>query len=207
VRGGFYFFVRDRERTGRGAAATADFLFVREFFYGSMFRHNADGAFNIPYGGTSYNAKRFLDRVDRMRAPETRAALGRAAFSCGDFEPFLAGLALGAEDLVFADPPYDSDFKSYGPAAFGEADHRRLAKSLGALACPWLLVIKETELVRATYLSKAMQRAGARQVHAFGKKYGYNVRGRNERATRHVAIANYEPPRGAPLASARSAAR
>lgn len=199
VRAGFYTFVRSRESAAKGtsARATADFLFVREFCYGSMFRHNAEGGFNIPYGGRSYNRKRFLDRWDQLRSEGTRAALARATFSCGDFEPFLDGLRsrLGPGDLVFADPPYDSDFRSYGPDAFGPADHERLAASLARLPCPWLLVIKETDFVRATYLSPASRAAGARELHVFDKEYGYNVRGRNRRATRHVLISNYDPPR------------
>jgi DNA adenine methylase len=187
VRAGFYTFVRDRERTATGAAGAADFLFLREFCYGSMFRHNADGAFNIPYGGISYNRKSLLTRLDQYRSEATRAALARATFSCEDFEPFLGRLqrTLGPEDFVFADPPYDSEFRSYGPVAFGREDHRRLAVALSRLPCPWMLVIKETDFVRETYLAR-----GARERHAFGKKYGYNVRGRNERETRHVVIGN-----------------
>jgi DNA adenine methylase len=206
VRAGFYTFVRDRENAARHAAepsaeATADFLFVREFCYGSMFRHNADGAFNIPYGGNTYNRKSLRPRLAQFRSPATVAALARAEFRSQDFEPFLAGLrgALGPADLVFADPPYDSDFRSYGPDAFGPEDHRRLAESLAALPCRWLLVIKETDFVRANYLAPERTSRGAlapaREVHAFGKRYGYNVRGRNERATRHLVVANYDPPR------------
>ena len=185
--------IRGREPTSRGARACADFLFVRDYCYGSMFRHNASGEFNIPYGGTSYNGKRFLDRFDQIVAPTTQVALARATFTCGDFAPFLERIAksFGTQDFVFADPPYDSDFKSYGPVAFSQDDHRRLAKALAGLPCPWLLVIKETDFVRDTYLSATTRRRGAREVRSFGKTYGYNVRGRNERAVRHLAIGNY----------------
>ncbi|MCE9634092.1 MAG: DNA adenine methylase [Planctomycetes bacterium] len=198
VRAGFYTFVRQREgaAAGSGPQATADFLFVREFCYGSMFRHNADGVFNIPYGGTSYNAKSLLARHDQYRAPSTLAALARATFSSGDFEPFLDRLRprLGPADFVFADPPYDSDFSSYGPDAFTQNDHARLAASLASLPCRWMLVIKETDFVRATYLGPAATSAGAREVHSFGKEYGYNVRGRNDRSARHLVITNYAAP-------------
>lgn len=197
VRAGFYMFVREREGRAAAAAPTAesvaDFLFLREFCYGSMFRFNADGGFNIPYGGITYNRKSLLARAEQFRSDDTRAALARATFSCGDFEPFLERLRPGmsAEDFVFADPPYDSDFKSYGTDAFTQDDHRRLAAALGRLPCPWMLVIQETDFVRATYLAAR----GAREAHAFGKTYGYNVRGRNERAARHLVVTNYAPPR------------
>lgn len=35
----------------------ANFYFIREYCYGSMFRYNSKGEFNIPYGGMSYNKK------------------------------------------------------------------------------------------------------------------------------------------------------
>jgi DNA adenine methylase len=185
VRAGFYTLVRASEPTATGAAAAARFLFVREYCYGSMFRVNAQGEFNIPYGGASYNDKSFRSRAAQLRARATSAALARATLSCGDFEPFLDGLhaELGPRDLVFADPPYDSDFSTYGRHAFALADHVRLAAALHRLPCPWVLVVKDTPDVRRTYLT-----GGARLVHEFGKQYGYNVRGRNDRATRHLVV-------------------
>lgn len=184
VRAAFYTRVRAEERTARGARAAACFLFVREYCYGSMFRSNAEGAFNIPYGGRSYNRKSFLGRVRQLRAVATRRALARATFSALDFEEFLARRApsLGSSDFVFADPPYDSDFSTYGDNAFSLADHERLAAALARLPCRWLLVIKETPEVARIYSS-------ARRLGAFGKTYGYNVRGRNERDARHLLLA------------------
>jgi DNA adenine methylase len=110
LRAGYYTRVRERERTGEGAQAAADFWFVREYCYGAMFRLNARGEFNIPYGGASYNRKSFLDRREQATSRVTREALERATFTCGDFEEFLDGAAadLGPDDFVFVDPPYHS---------------------------------------------------------------------------------------------------
>ena len=186
VRSAFYFRVRAEERTATGARAAACFLFVRDFCYGSMFRSNAQGEFNIPYGGTSYNAKSFLARLEQLRSPRTRQSLARAEFFSLDFEEFLAARAasLTADDLVFCDPPYDSDFSTYGEHAFSLTDHARLAKTLLALRASWLLVIKETPEVHALYADDLKR-------GTFGKTYGYNVRGRNDRAARHLVVANY----------------
>jgi DNA adenine methylase len=188
VRSAFYFRVRTEERTATGARAAACFLFVRDFCYGSMFRSNAQGEFNIPYGGTTYNGKSFLARLEQLRSPRTRQALARAEFFSLDFGEFLVSRAasLTSEDLVFCDPPYDSDFSTYGGHAFSLDDHARLAKTLLALRAPWLLVIKETAEVHALYPDELKR-------GTFGKTYGYNVRGRNDRAARHLVIANYAP--------------
>ena len=187
LRAGYYTLVRQAERAARGAVATADFLFVREYCYGSMFRRNAAGEFNIPYGGTTYNGKSFLARVEQLRSDTVVQALVRATFSCSDFEEFLAARAcdLGPQDFVFVDPPYDSDFSTYGDHAFSAQDHERLAAALGRLATPWLLVIKDTPQVRRIYGS-------SRALGSFGKKYGYNVRGRNERSVRHLLLGNQD---------------
>lgn len=36
---------------------TAFFIFLRFYAYSGMFRYNAKGEFNVPYGGMSYNKK------------------------------------------------------------------------------------------------------------------------------------------------------
>jgi DNA adenine methylase len=186
VRAAFYTRVRAEERTASGARAAACFLFVRDFCYGSMFRSNDKGEFNIPYGGTSYNSKSFLARLEQLRSPRTRQAFARAEFFSLDFEEFLDSRrpSLAADDLVFADPPYDSDFSTYGDHEFGLADQERLARSLVSLPCRWLLVIRETPDIHRLY-PDALKRG------SFGKQYGYNVRGRNDRAARHLVVANY----------------
>jgi DNA adenine methylase len=186
VRAAFYTRVRAEERSASGARATACFLFVRDFCYGSMFRSNADGEFNIPYGGRSYNAKSFLARLEQLRSPRTRQTFARAEFFSLDFEEFLDAQrrSLGADDLVFVDPPYDSDFSTYGDNAFGIADQERLAAALARLPCRWLVVIQETPEIHRIYDDSTKR-------GSFGKTYGYNVRGRNDRAARHLVVANY----------------
>lgn len=193
VRAAYYTLVRERERSTAGAAGTADFLFVRDYCYGSMFRTNSKGEFNIPYGGRSYNAKPFLRRVAQLADPDLRASLEIARFTCLDFEEHLRGLAgtLDRRDLVFLDPPYDSDFSTYGGHRFDLAEHERLASVVAGLEARWLLVIKDTEDVQRIYVRGAPGAAGARVLKSFGKQYGYNVRGRNDRATQHLLIANY----------------
>jgi DNA adenine methylase len=186
VRAAFYTRVRFEERTAVGARATACFLFVRDFCYGSMFRNNAAGEFNIPYGGRSYNGKSFLARLEQLRAPRARQTFARATFFSLDFEEFLEAQrpSLAADDLVFVDPPYDSDFSTYGDNAFGIADQERLAAALARLPCRWLVIIQETPEIHRIHADEFKR-------GAFGKTYGYNVRGRNERAARHLVVANY----------------
>ena len=125
--------------------------------------------------------------------------LRRATFHEGDFEVFLEGLAPRLEwrDFVFLEPPYDSDFSTYGTNLFTVADHERLAAAMVRSPARWLLVIKATPDVERIYVEGAPRGAGGRVAARFGKQYGYNVRGRNVRNVRHVILTNYETP-GAP---------
>ena len=189
--GGFYLYFR--EVFNRIAAGTipasdaqraANFFFVREYCYGSMFRYNARGEFNIPYGGMSYNRKGFQTKIDRIFSPEIRALFAGTQIACGDFAPFLENANLTDRDFLFLDPPYDSDFSDYEGKAFSREDQRRLAEALGRTRARFLLVIKNTDFIHSLYADRF-------HILSFDKTYAYNVRSRNDRSAEHLIIANY----------------
>ncbi|MBO7377639.1 MAG: DNA adenine methylase, partial [Clostridia bacterium] len=72
-----YLFVSDEYKT-------AVFFFVREFCYGSMFRYNKSGEFNVPYGGIAYNGKDFGKKAEALFLPETRRILSSARITSTD---------------------------------------------------------------------------------------------------------------------------
>ena len=188
LQAGYYTAVRDRIARDHSPIGRARFFFLRQLCYGSMFRYGPDGRFNIPYGGISYNRVSLAERVERLFSDEVRGLLGRAAISCADFEDHLRGNwdLLGDDAFVFLDPPYDTEFSNYANRGFGRPEQERLAALFFELPCPALLVIQRTEFVEGLY-------EGARFRKSYGKTYGYNVRGRNERQTTHLLIGNYEP--------------
>ena len=162
----------------------ANFYFIREYCYGSMFRYNARGEFNIPYGGMSYNRKGFQTKIDRIFSPEIRALFAGTQIACGDFAPFLENANLTDRDFLFLDPPYDSDFSDYEGKAFSREDQRRLAEALGRTRARFLLVIKNTDFIHSLYADRF-------HILSFDKTYAYNVRSRNDRSAEHLIIANY----------------
>ena len=191
--GGFYLYFRSvfndlsLGRLHRDEAyRAANFYFIREYCYGSMFRYNAAGEFNIPYGGRSYSRKDFRAKIDRIFSRETAAVLAGADLSCGDFEPFLQGLDLTEEDFLFLDPPYDTDFSDYEGRDFAQADQRRLAGFLRHTRANFLLVIKNTDFIRELYEKEFV-------IRPFEKKYTYNMRRRNDRRVEHLIISNFLP--------------
>lgn len=162
----------------------AIFYFVREFCYGSMFRYNKSGEFNIPYGGIAYNRKDFRKKIDLIFSEETQIYFKDTEIYCCDFEKILDEVREG--DFIFLDPPYDTDFSDYENRSFAEVDQRRLARRLHDTKAKFLLIIKNTPLISELY-----QNNGYR-VYAFDNKYSYCVKGRNDRNAVHLIVTNYD---------------
>ena len=162
----------------------ANFFFIRENCYGSMFRYNRDGEFNIPYGGMSYNNKDFAGKVDAVFHPDTARLFSRTQIYCRDFEEFLEQVKPNRNDFMFLDPPYDSEFSDYEGNAFTKLDQARLAVALSKTKAKFLLIIKNTPFIENLY-------GQGFYVQKFDKQYTYNVRSRNDRKAEHLIVTNY----------------
>lgn len=192
LKSGFYLFFRSlMNRTFTGdltlspAKSAANWYFVREFCYASMFRYNAKGEFNIPYGGIAYNRKNFRQKADLIFNPSTQQLFEHTEIFNEDFEALLSSIKLTSTDFIFLDPPYDSEFSEYDQNAFTQGDQQRLANFLIHCPAKWMVVIKETAFIRDIYTHSKVK------IVTFGKKYTYNVRGRNDRSVTHLIITNY----------------
>ncbi|MCM1181795.1 MAG: DNA adenine methylase [Roseburia sp.] len=161
----------------------ANFCFIREYCYGSMFRYNARGEFNIPYGGMSYNTKNFKSKIDNMFNENVRGIFANTEIYCADFETFMGEARLTANDFMFLDPPYDTDFSDYEGRDFTKRDQERLARVLTETAAQFILVIKNTDFIYSLYKDKF-------NILSFDNRYAYNMRSRNERNVKHLLITN-----------------
>ncbi len=188
---GYYMYFRDvfndinlgRIETPSPQYRAANFYFMREYCYGSMFRYNAKGEFNIPYGGISYNAKNFKTKIDNMFNKEVETIFKNTDIHCSDFEEFFKNLEITANDFMFLDPPYDTNFSDYEGKDFTKLDQERLAYSLKNTQAQFILVIKNTEFIYNLYKDKF-------KILSFDNQYTYNVRSRNERNVEHLLITN-----------------
>jgi DNA adenine methylase len=165
--------------------AAANWYFVREFCYGSMFRYNAKGEFNIPYGGISYNRKNFKQKVEKIFSVDIGNLFKEVEIYNLDFEEFLAKISFAPTDFIFLDPPYDSEFSAYDQSEFSRQDQKRLADLLLNLEAKWMVVIKETPFIQEIYTDPKVK------MKVFYKNYTYNIRGRNDRRVKHLIITNY----------------
>jgi DNA adenine methylase len=184
--------IRGRYNEARLAAVddalrTADFFFLREFAYAAMFRFNARGEFNVPYGGVTYNRKSLAGKAEVLFGAPVRARMANTDLRSADFEPFLAEAGPTAEDFVFVDPPYDSEFSAYDDRPFTASDQRRLRDALALLPARVMLVIKDTPGIRALYASEPWH------VIEADKTYSWTIKSRNNRAATHLIITSYVP--------------
>ncbi len=190
VRAAFYMAIRNRYNKARiknsnSKERTADFFFLREYCYASMFRFNSKGEFNIPYGGISYNRKNFSSKISKLFGSNMRDRLSNTKFYCTDFEEFLDSLELTEFDFIFVDPPYDSDFTDYDGREFRNNDQERLASYLDNLVSKVMVVIGDTELIRTLYKSPKWK------IQEDDMQYKWNIKSRNEREKTHLTITNY----------------
>lgn len=190
---GYYMYFRDvynainlnRIDTPSIQYRAANFYFIREYCYGSMFRYNAKGEFNIPYGGMSYNNKNFKSKIDSMFNKEVETVFKNTDIHCSDFEAFLYDANLNDNDFMFLDPPYDTEFSDYEGKGFTKKDQERLANSLKNTPASFILIIKNTDFIYDLYKDN-----DAFSILTFDNRYTYNVRSRNDRNVEHLIITN-----------------
>lgn len=161
----------------------ANFYFIREYCYGSMFRYNSKGEFNIPYGGMSYNRKDFKGKIDNIFNADVKELFSGTKISCSDFADFIAAHDLVETDFMFLDPPYDTNFSDYEGKDFTKNDQARLAEVLRNTKAKFILIIKNTDFIYSLYEKDF-------NILCFDKTYTYNVRSRNERNVEHLIITN-----------------
>src|ERR1051326_7547974 len=163
--------------------AAAIFFFVRENAYASMFRYNRRGEFNVPYGGISYNRKDVARKIAFMRSPDLYEYLRNTVIEQMDFEQFLLCYPPRARDLIFLDPPYDSEFSTYARNTFDIRDKQRLAHYLlHECRAQFMLVIKRTQAIYDLYRQPGIF------IRSFDKKYMVSFQDRNNREAEHLII-------------------
>ncbi len=167
---------------------TACYYFLREYCYSSMFRFSSNGTFNVPYGGMSYNEKYLDEKIAYITSAEMVAKMRNAILGNMDFEAFMNGLALGPNDFVFLDPPYDSDFSTYDQNPFDRNEQIRLQAYLSHTPAQWMLIIKKTDFIRDLYANF--------NVFEYDMNYVVSFKNRNDKEVKHLLITNYPLPGG-----------
>lgn len=184
LRAGVYYFFRDavnRKITCDEIELIAFFYFTRELCFGSMFRKNAKGLFNIPYGGLSYNRKKFTQKIGRLFSPKVFSLLSRSEILTLDFRETLN--IADQNSFVFLDPPYLSNFSEYDGTPFSKNDHLQLKSYLESFKGHFLLIVGgETNKIFADLPHFKIQ---------FKSRYTYTARNRNHRETEYLVVSSF----------------
>jgi DNA adenine methylase len=97
------------------------FVYLNKTGFNGMYRENAKGEYNIPFG--KQNAPMVCNRTAISNLTNF-LSLPNVTVKCGDYletEPLVQ-----RGDFVYMDPPYYGTFTGYNKDEFGEAEQRRL---------------------------------------------------------------------------------
>ncbi len=126
---------------GAGSAeAAALFYYLNRTCYNGLCRFNSSGLFNVPFGRYKrINYKRDFSSY--------HCILSEWEFSTGDFER----VSLEPDDFLYADPPYDVEFRSYSKEGFSWDDQVRLGEWLSKHRGPTILSNQATDRILRLY--------------------------------------------------------
>lgn len=141
-------YIRSRKRFNelvRGGMHTTSeaatlFYYLNRTGYNGLCRFNRRGEFNVPFG--KHKTIEYM-----MDFASYRSAFKNWVFLSGDFEKIL----LGANDFIYADPPYDTDFTAYAKEGFDWDDQVRAAEWLAAHPGPVVLSNQATPRIIRLY--------------------------------------------------------
>ena len=88
-------------------------------------------------------------------------------------------------DIIFLDPPYDTEFSTYAKNEFAKKDQIRLCEYLKNTKANIMLIIKNTDFIYNLYNSKEFK------IRTFDKKYLVSFQNRNDKDAEHLLITNY----------------
>jgi DNA adenine methylase len=116
------------------------FYYLNRTGYNGLCRFNRKGEFNVPFG--RYKVINYLRDFTHYKE-----ALSPWQFTNVDFEE----LSITPEDFIYADPPYDVEFRQYAKDGFEWPDQERLANWLVAHPGPVVASNQATKRVLELY--------------------------------------------------------
>jgi len=146
----------------RSREAASLFYYLNRTGYNGLCRFNRSGGFNVPFGRYS----RIAYRRDFRPFKEL---FGGWTFTNRD----VLAVPLETDDFVYADPPYDVEFRQYGPQGFAWDDQVRTAEWLATHSGPVVLVNQATPRVAELYRSlgyAVTELAGPRRISCTGDR-------------------------------------
>lgn len=155
------------------------FYYLRKTCFRGMLRYNKNGKFNIPFG--RYKTYNF----EEIKNKDYEDILKRTEILNESFETIFNEYN-NADNFMFLDPPYDSEFTDYGYCTFGKEEQKKLATCFKETKIKCLMIIGKTPFIEELYKDYI--------VDEYDKKYRFKLHsGRvgDEINTKHLIIKNY----------------
>ncbi|MDD2699959.1 MAG: Dam family site-specific DNA-(adenine-N6)-methyltransferase [Sideroxydans sp.] len=165
------YFYEVRERFNQ-SPNSLDFLFLNRSCFNGVMRFNRSGKFNVPF---CRKPERFAPAyvtkiVNQVLAVAKVLSVSDWEFRVADFKQALA--CAGADDFVYADPPYAGRHTDYFNG-WSEQDEIDLADTLAGLPCRFILSTWHSNQFRTNQLIEQNWSAG--DFHVFTKAHYYHV--------------------------------
>ena len=179
---GWYESLRERfnhlvtREEGESAEAAALFYYLNRTGFNGLCRFNRRGEFNVPFG--RYASIRYQHDLRHYRE-----ALAGWQFQSGDF----GAVRPGRNDFIYADPPYDVEFRQYAALGFEWRDQVRLVEWLKRHPGPVVLSNQATERVLALYAEAGFT------LHVLDAPRMISCNGDRTPAREVLALRNLEP--------------
>ena len=169
----YFYRIRDLDRDKDAYAALSDvekasrLLYLNKTCYNGLFRVNASGSFNSPYG--HYRRPNIVNE-QTIRGVSRYFNTCDITFFSGDFAAVLEQVPEGG--FVYLDPPYDpvsdtASFTGYNKGGFGREEQVRLKECCDALTArgvKFLLSNSATPFIRELYDSYRVSIVQARRA-------------------------------------------
>ena len=114
-----YYALRDSKPTDAVEAA-ARFIYLNKHGFNGLYRVNAKGIFNVPFGSYKRVSTMPRERSQVVADLFRQAYIKSARFDDVDYQ-------VTRNTVVYFDPPYLGNFDQYTPEGFSREDHERLA--------------------------------------------------------------------------------
>ncbi len=129
-----------RDGEGESAETAALFYYLNRTGYNGLCRFNSKGGFNVPFG-------RYTRITYTRDFTPYRQLFADWDFIQTDFE----AITLQPDDLIYADPPYDVQFRQYSKNGFSWEEQVRTARWLARHPGPVVLSNQATERIIELY--------------------------------------------------------
>jgi DNA adenine methylase len=183
-------FNATRDNTIRKASL---FIFLNKTGFNGMYRENASGQYNIPFG--KHENPLICDKDNLIKVSDV---LKQIDITCGSYEKAVDDAKRG--DLVYLDPPYapltpTSSFTEYQAGGFGDADQekvRDLCLELDKKGCFVMVSNSTAPIIKHLY----KEHPGKFVLNKISVGRAINSAGAKRGKIDEYLITNYNPEKG-----------